>query len=99
MMRVLWSARARADLDDIWSYGALHHGMDRAEHYLREIERLSKRLAMHPRSGRTAEDVRPGLMKAGVGRHVIFYRLSDEELRIVRVLHDAMDHGARIGDV
>jgi toxin ParE1/3/4 len=98
MMRILWSTRARADLDDIWAYGAARHGPDRTESYLRGIERLADRLAREPRSGRSAEDVRPGLMKASVGRHMVFFRLRDDELRIVRVLHEAMDHAAHIGD-
>jgi toxin ParE1/3/4 len=39
--------------------------------------------------GRERNDIAPGLRSFPVGKYLIFYRLIDEGLEIVRVLHGA----------
>ena len=38
------------------------------------------------------DDVSPGLFRAGIGSHMIFFRIDGDELSIVRVLHQSMHY-------
>ena len=80
---------AEVDLDDIWLYIAKESGsMDAAD---RLVDSLTERfwlLARYPYIGRTRdEDLRPGLRSFPVGSYLIIYRIEDEDVVILRVLH------------
>jgi toxin ParE1/3/4 len=42
--------------------------------------------------------VEPGYFKYAVGRHFVFYRLGEERLDVIRILHNQMDIEARLED-
>lgn len=48
-------------------------------------------LATNPLLGIERRDISHGLRSLPVGRHLIFYRVIDEGVVIVRILHDAME--------
>jgi toxin ParE1/3/4 len=85
------SPRAQADLDEIWDYSAMQWGDDQAEAYSRQIQAAVELIAKTPHRGRPCEDIRPGYSKLAVGLHVLFYRLVDHGIDVVRVLHQRMD--------
>ena len=85
------SPRAKADLSEIWDYGADRWGADRATDYIRDIQRAIEHAAAHPLRGRACDEVRAGYFKVSVGSHLLFYRLVDDVLDVVRVLHQRMD--------
>jgi toxin ParE1/3/4 len=85
------SSRARQDLKDIWHYSADQWGRDRADRYIRAIHRSFEIIAKDSRRGRSAENLRVGYRKFSVGTHVIFFRVEDEGLNIIRILHQSMD--------
>lgn len=82
------SAPAQADLDDIWDYIAEDspHAADRFISILHE-EFLT--LAKFPQLGRSCEKLAPTLRMFPVRNYVILYRLIDNRIEIVRVLHGA----------
>ena len=82
---------AQADLEDIWDFGEAEWGADRAERYLRALQRGMETVASDPRRGRSCEDIRPGYFKFAAGSHLIFYRLAQGHVVVVRVLHQSMD--------
>lgn len=41
----------------------------------------------------SAEDVWPGTRRARSGRHVIYFRETEEAVEVIRVLHQRMDAG------
>jgi toxin ParE1/3/4 len=65
---------------------------DLARGFLEEFDLLIERLQMFPRSGRPVEqvsEVRRGRLRRFP--YGVFYRLTDDNIRILRVLHSARD--------
>ena len=91
-MRLRVAPRARTDLDEIWLHIAIEHSdVDAAR---RVVEALTDRfwlLTEHPQAGRRRDDLRVGLRSFNAGNHVIFYRIDDESLIILRVVDGRRD--------
>lgn len=91
-MKVTLSARARRDLDGIWSYTAERWSEAQAERYIRQFGEAFSGLAAGTLAGRDASGVRAGYRKLIVGSHLVFYRTQDaSSIEVVRILHQAMD--------
>jgi toxin ParE1/3/4 len=91
--------KAVADLDAIWRYTARHWGAAQADAYVRAIVDACRAVARGERTGTDASDVRPGYRKPRNGRHLAFYRLTDEgSVEVVRILHERMDLPTRLGE-
>ncbi len=54
MRRIEFTPKARHDIEDIWDYSLERFGFDRAETYLREIQRAAETVAEDPRRGSCA---------------------------------------------
>ena len=55
-----------------------------------DIEQFEQ-LAAQPDLGQNRQDIKSGYYSKLVGRHLIFYRKIEHRIRIIRVLHQAMD--------
>lgn len=95
-MRFIVSPRARADIEDIWSYTVGQWGERQAEIYLRLLQAAADAVASDPEIGQTCDDVRPGYRKYRVGSHVMFYRINPNAVVVVRILHQRMDVGRHL---
>lgn len=84
---------AEADIVEIWRYTIDRWGLDQAVRYDVTIQEKIEGLATGRTTSRPADDVRPGLRRAQAGRHVVFYRETEEAVTVVRVLHERMDVG------
>ena len=95
----LRSPLADDDLDDIWYYVATKSAsIEIADRVITSITDRFLLLANHPNVGRPRdEDLRPGLRSFPVGQYVIIYRIEDEDVRILRVLHGRRDLQALLG--
>jgi toxin ParE1/3/4 len=91
MTSYLLSPRAVADVEEIWDYTERRWDADQAERYNRVLEHGIEQIARDPRRGRRCDQIRPGYRKFSVGSHVIFYRVLEEDVEIVRILHQGMD--------
>ena len=84
--------KARDDLLAIGRYTRKQWGKAQQRHYLTQLDSAFHDLADKPGLGRACDDIREGYFKYGVGKHVIFYRHTEEErIEIVRILHGRMD--------
>jgi toxin ParE1/3/4 len=83
---VLWSPEAVADVTSIWEFYAEAAGASTADRLLRKIHHAVNILEAHPMAGRPREEIEPRLRSLASKPHVIFYRLMDRQLQIVRVL-------------
>lgn len=83
--------RARRDLDDIWDYSRNRWGERRAEAYLRQLSLDMRTVVDIPRLGQAAEEIRPGYRRFRSGSHVLFYRVTDTGIAVIRILHERMD--------
>lgn len=90
--RYVLSPAAQADLEQIWDYTFDRWGIDQAEHYLRELQLVIELVAANPGIGKMCEEIRPGYRKLAAGSHVLFYRMTaDNVIDVQRVLHERMD--------
>ena len=72
--------------------------MDIADRLIGSITDRFFLLASHPYLGRARdEDLRPGLRTFPVGEYVIFYRIEDEDVVILRVLRGSRNIAALFG--
>ena len=92
MGRLILSEVARTDLVEIWQ----HIASDNVDAADRIIDRIYGNFAMlveNPEAGRLrpelAAEVRS--FSTGAGSYIVFYRIADDDVQIVRVLHGARD--------
>ena len=90
MATVRFTRLAEADLLDIGLYTIRTWGRTQCNRYLRQLEQQCHRLAADPKRGRPCDDVRPGLRRSRVGRHVVFYREEAGGILVSRILHERM---------
>lgn len=93
-MRTFRLARkAREDLTGIRDYTRRRWGAAQCKTYLTELRASFRRLAENPLLlGHAADEIRPGLRRSTQGLHIVFYVPKPYGVRIVRVLHEVMQH-------
>ncbi|MEA3278114.1 MAG: type II toxin-antitoxin system RelE/ParE family toxin [Pseudomonadota bacterium] len=93
------SARAEADLTDIWVYSAEQWGVVQADGYVDALLSRFVWLSENPSLWKPRPDIAEGLYGYLQQSHVIYFRESDgvpETLEIVRVLHGRMEPAAHL---
>lgn len=64
--------------------------------YLGALEVSIQKIVTNPMLGQEAGLKPDDVRRIRSGREVIFYRFDDNEVEIVRILHDRMDHEGRL---
>ncbi|MDF1756331.1 MAG: type II toxin-antitoxin system RelE/ParE family toxin [Verrucomicrobiales bacterium] len=82
---------AIGDLRSIRNYTLEKWGEEQEAKYLDELWNRFEEIQTNPQRWRSREDLFPGCQLAPYERHVILFRIEDGTLRVVRVLHSAMD--------
>lgn len=90
-MRVTFSGEAEADLAEIVAFGAERWGVERAASYADQLIMATDRLGDFPRSGMLALKLSNGIRRLSAARHVIYYSIFADEVRIARILHASQD--------
>ena len=91
MNRYVLSARARLDLEQIWSYIA-DDNIDAADKVRDKIKSNLQKLARMPLIGHRRTDVKnPAYLFWVVYSYLIVYRPETKPLQIVRIIHGARD--------
>ena len=91
MRALVFNAKARADLFDIWEYIAADN-LDAADRVLQRIEADIAKLALMPGMGHQRADVRDARLRFWTIRpYVIAYRHTRRTLYVIRVIHGARD--------
>ncbi len=96
MKAVRLSADAEEDLDGIWLYVAERGDDSAANRLLDEITSCFAMFARHPEIGGPRDELKRGVRSHAVGNYVIFYRIRESAVVILRVLHGARDVGAQV---
>jgi toxin ParE1/3/4 len=81
---------AEADLEAIWLYTFQNWSAEQADSYHADIMSALAGLASGSRFGRDV-DVREGYLKYPVGAHLVFYRVRESGIDVIRILHQRMD--------
>lgn len=92
-LTLLISASARADLLELWVYVA-EDSSEQADRVLERVLEVAEKLGEWPEMGRARNELRVGIRSLVVGSHVLFYRVTENRLEVVRVLHGRRDVGA-----
>jgi toxin ParE1/3/4 len=85
--RVVWAPRAKRDLAQVWQYYLRVASAEVADKLLREIAESARRLSDNALRWRARDELMPGLRSVLVHPYVIFYRVNDRTVQVVRVLH------------
>ena len=80
-------------MEGIWLFSRDTWGQEQADRYIGAITATFQKLVDGSVRSRPAESTKPGLRKAQVARHVVFFRDVGEVVEVVRVLHERMDVG------
>ena len=82
---------ADRDVAELYSFGTLTFGLPAATSYALGLQEEFHLLSEFPRAARERYEVRPPVRILPYGSHVIAYRIEDEDVVIVRVLHHSVD--------
>ena len=88
--RLRIAARAARDIDRIGGYSQRHWGIEVAVRYLMGLDAAMKRLRRQPSLGSNYGEVMTGVRRYFFRSHVLYYTVSDDSVRIVRILHVRM---------
>ena len=91
MSKYKLTREADIDLGGIWEYSYSQWGKKQARKYLSKLEERFITLAENPNLGKRRYELAGSPMSYHYGRHVIFYRIANKGIEIIRVLHDSMD--------
>lgn len=94
MSRILFTARAREDLLDIWLYVAKHNSEAVADRIYDSIEQSCRLLKDHPQLGRARPEIQPEARPIVVERWLALYRTTEHGVQILRVVDGARDLSA-----
>lgn len=92
-MAHLVAPEAEHDLDDIWYYIAINSGsIEIADRFIDSLTHRFYLLSNHPHIGRRRdEELSPGIRSFPVREYIILYKLLNDEVLIVRVLHGSRE--------
>lgn len=85
-----YSARADADLLDIWLFIAADNPQA-ADRLLLDIDEQCRLLGENSRMGVARPEIAPEARSWSLGRYLILYRVIPEGIDVVRVIHGARD--------
>lgn len=98
MADIEFTNAAVADLSEIDEYSLAHFGEDAAEAYMRGFDKAFVLLRDHPQAGAAAAGQGKAYRCLAHRKHRIFYRVENEKVLIVRILHHARDAKGMLGE-
>ncbi len=98
MTTVRISAAAATDLDDIWLHIATDSPVNADRFLDRLVTTITGTLAVAPLAGRARDEFEAGLRSFPFEHYLVFYRVPEDAVEIVRIIHGARDLGAIFGD-
>jgi toxin ParE1/3/4 len=88
---VVLSPAARIDFTEILLYTQEQWGEEQRDRYAAILERAIAGIADYPETGVHAPRLFIGCRVRRVERHVLYYRILDETIEVVRILHQRTD--------
>ena len=85
------SAAAAQDAEAILERSIIDFGPLQTEHYFESLNRCLDLLGANPELGSSAEALRPDYRRFIHQSHIVFYRCTDGDILVVRILHRRMD--------
>jgi toxin ParE1/3/4 len=93
-LAVVYSRKAKADLDEIFDFIASDNPR-RARSYIGSIQRACRGLRVTPMMGVGRSDLRPGIRVLPLWRRIVIaYEVKDDRIEILRVFSAGQDYEA-----
>ncbi|MEC5395617.1 type II toxin-antitoxin system RelE/ParE family toxin [Bergeyella sp. RCAD1439] len=97
MAKITLRQEAIDDLNDIWDYTFEMWSENQADKYYTSIKFACNQIGQNPELGRVYEEMNHNILGLKVGKHIIFYhQVSEDEIEIIRILHERMDLKGRL---
>lgn len=90
------TAPALSDVEAIAAYTYEHWGEPQTKAYMTQIDRTIQAIGNDPALGRERYGVPRSIKGRKSGSHIVFYRVQDQTIFIMRILHESMDHGRHV---
>lgn len=87
----VFSKQAVQDLEEIWLYTVDKWSVEQADRYYLLIIEEVNYICKNIHSGKSFEEIRSGYRASKVKSHLIFYRIVNNTVEIIRILHERMD--------
>jgi len=91
MTKISFKPLARIDLEEIWSYTFKKWSLEQADYYVVEIHKGIENLSINPSIAKTVQYNNNEYLKHKINLHYAFCRIENNELIVVRLLHERMD--------
>lgn len=92
MLKLIISPQAREDLFDIWFYIAEDSTIN-ADRFTAKIVKKYEWLTENSEAGVKCDDLLPGLRSFPYAKYMLYYRVKNNTLELVRILHGSRDLG------
>lgn len=92
------SKKAVSDLEEIWLYTVEKWSVDQADRYYNLIFDEIHYVCKNRNASNPMEHVRKGYRASKVKSHLIFYRIRNNTVEVIRILHEQMDIEKRLND-
>ena len=93
MSRYVINVLANQDLNEIANYFT-ENSIEAGERFFQAFNRKCQQLVAFPNSGKSYESIRPGLRGLSFERYIIFYRILEDGIEILRVVSGRRDFRA-----
>jgi len=87
---------AKQDLQNISTYTQETWGTKQKTKYMKKLKCCFDDICFNTTMGKHYHDIDSTLLSFHSQKHIIFYRLISNEIRIIRVLHQSMDIEAQL---
>jgi toxin ParE1/3/4 len=92
MAKVILRQKAIDDLNNIWEYTIEKWSEKQADKYYATIKFACKEIGENPDLGKEYFGINRNLLGLKSGKHIVFYHLiSENEIEVIRILHERMD--------
>ncbi len=85
------SVAADNDLSEIFDYTGENFGDYQAVKYITGFDVTFENLCKNPMSGRGRNEIKKDLRSISYESHIVFYRIHEDHILIVRILHASRD--------
>ena len=91
MRSILIQPKAKSDLKSIGRYTLAEFGLDQAKRYTSTISRAIERIATGEGRASPVTEIGEDYSKISVGSHIVYFRITEKEVVIVRILNSRMN--------
>jgi toxin ParE1/3/4 len=84
--------KAKEDLEQIWLYSFDKWGEEQADAYFYSLNEGMQKIGDNPHIGVSCDYIRLGYRHFQIKKHLIFYKIENNLIHIIRILYETMDY-------